>query len=81
LRHGPFRQDAITGRDLSSADTGVDRVALRHCALPDRTGIASTARLLLDDEVLRTGEVNTLASPPEELAGFKFCRRRKEPDT
>ena len=44
-------------------------------------GIASTARLLLDDEVLCTGEVNTLASPPENLAGFKFGRRRKESDT
>ncbi|KLO45650.1 hypothetical protein ABW17_06320 [Mycobacterium nebraskense] len=41
-------------------------------------GIASTARLLLDDEVLCTGEVNTLASPPERLAGFQFGRRRKE---
>jgi hypothetical protein len=44
-------------------------------------GIASTARLLLDDEVLCTGEVDTLASPPEKLAGFKFGRRRKESDT
>jgi hypothetical protein len=44
-------------------------------------GIASTARLLLDDEVLCTGEVNTLASRPEKLTGFKFGRRRKESDT
>jgi hypothetical protein len=44
-------------------------------------GIASTARLLLDDEVLCTGEVNTLASPPEKLTGFKFGRRRKESET
>lgn len=43
-------------------------------------GIASTARLLLDDEVLCTGEVNTLASPPERLTGFKFGRRRRESD-
>ncbi|OBH75906.1 hypothetical protein A5681_09685 [Mycobacterium scrofulaceum] len=43
-------------------------------------GIASTARLLLDDEVLCTGEVTTLASPPEKLAGFQFGRRRKESD-
>lgn len=43
-------------------------------------GIASTARLLLDDEVLCTGEVNTLASRPENLAGFEFGRRRKESD-
>lgn len=44
-------------------------------------GVASTARLLLDDEVLCTGEVTTLASPPEKLTGFRFGRRRKEPDT
>ena len=43
-------------------------------------GIASTARLLLDDEVLCAGEVNSLASQPEKLAGFKFGRRRKESD-
>jgi len=44
-------------------------------------GIASTARLLLDDEVLCTGEVNTLASPPESLSTFQFGRRRKESAT
>jgi hypothetical protein len=44
-------------------------------------GVASTARLLLDDEVLCTGEVNTLASPPEKLTGFRFGRRRKESNT
>ncbi|OBI92491.1 hypothetical protein [Mycobacterium sp. 1245805.9] len=43
-------------------------------------GITSTARLLLDDEVLCKGEVNTLASKPENLTGFKFGRRRKESD-
>jgi hypothetical protein len=48
---------------------------------PIDRGIASTARLLLHDEVLCTGEVNTLASPPEKLAGFQFGRRRKESDT
>lgn len=41
-------------------------------------GIASTARLLRDDEVLCTGEVNTLASQPEKLTGFTFGRRRKD---
>jgi hypothetical protein len=44
-------------------------------------GIASTARLLLDDEVLCTGEANTLASPPEKLSAFQFGGRRKESDT
>lgn len=43
-------------------------------------GITSTARLLLDDEVLCTGEVNTLASRPDKLAGSRFGRRRKESD-
>jgi hypothetical protein len=47
---------------------------------PVERGIASTARLLLDDEVLCTGEINTLASPPDKLTGFKFGRRREEPD-
>jgi hypothetical protein len=44
-------------------------------------GIASTARLLLDDEVLCTGEVNTLASPLEKLSVFQSGSRRKESDT
>lgn len=43
-------------------------------------GIASTARLLLDGEVLCKGEVTTLASRPEDLTAFKFGRRRKESD-
>lgn len=41
-------------------------------------GVAATARLLLDDEVLCTGEVNTLASQPDKLAGYQFGARRKE---
>ncbi|OBG24720.1 hypothetical protein [Mycobacterium sp. 852002-51057_SCH5723018] len=44
-------------------------------------GVSSTARLLLDNEVLCTGEVDTLASPPDKLTGFRFGRRRKESDT
>jgi hypothetical protein len=44
-------------------------------------GIASTARLLLADEVLCTGEVNTLASQPDKLTGSTFGRRRKESAT
>lgn len=39
-------------------------------------GITSTARLLLDDEVLCTGEVNTLAQTPDKLTGFRFGKRR-----
>lgn len=41
-------------------------------------GITSTARLLLDDEVLSIGEVNTLALPPDKLTGFRFGKRRAE---
>jgi len=41
-------------------------------------GITSTARLLLDDAVLCTGEVETLALPPDKLTGFRFGRRRIE---
>jgi hypothetical protein len=41
-------------------------------------GIRSMARLLLDDEVLCIGEVNTLALPPDKLTGFRFGKRRTE---
>jgi hypothetical protein len=41
-------------------------------------GITSTARLLLDDEVLSIGEVNTLAQTPDKLTGFRFGKRRAE---
>jgi hypothetical protein len=39
-------------------------------------GVTSTARLLLDDEVLCIGEATTLALSPEQLTGFHFGRRR-----
>jgi hypothetical protein len=35
-------------------------------------GVTSTARLLLDDEVLCAGEATTLALSPDKLAGFGF---------
>ncbi|BDB43763.1 MULTISPECIES: PaaI family thioesterase [Mycobacterium] len=41
-------------------------------------GITSTARLLLDGEVLCTGEVSTLASRPDQLSTTRFGRRRTE---
>jgi hypothetical protein len=44
-------------------------------------GVTSTARVLLDDEVLCIGEVDTLASPPDQLSVYQFGRRRKEPGT
>jgi hypothetical protein len=40
--------------------------------------ITSTARLLLDDEVLCIGEADTLALPPDKLTGFRFGKRRAE---
>jgi hypothetical protein len=43
-------------------------------------GITSTARLLLGDEVLCIGEVNTLASRPDQLSTTQFGRRREEFD-
>jgi hypothetical protein len=39
-------------------------------------GVMSTARLLLDDEVLCIGQATTLALSPEQLTGFHFGRRR-----
>lgn len=39
-------------------------------------GIVSTARLLLDDTVLCVGEVDTVASSPDKLAGSRLGRRR-----
>lgn len=44
-------------------------------------GITSTARLLRGDEVLCTGEVNTVASRPDQLSTTQFGRRREEFDT
>jgi len=41
-------------------------------------GITSTARLLLDGEVLCIGEVNTLALSPDKLSGNRFGKRRAE---
>ena len=41
-------------------------------------GITSTARLLIDDEVLCIGEANTLAQTPDKLTGFRFGKRRAE---
>ena len=38
--------------------------------------MTSTARLLLDDEVLCIGELETVASPPDKLTGFRFGMRR-----
>lgn len=43
----------------------------------DRT-ITSTARLLLGDEVLCTGEVDAVALPPEKLVGHRYGKRRAQ---
>ncbi|MEV6337822.1 hypothetical protein AB0M12_24235 [Nocardia vinacea] len=39
------------------------------------TGIESTARLILDDEVLCTAVVQTVALPPERLTGARYGKR------
>jgi hypothetical protein len=63
-----FRRPSPVLTDLSfdSARSEVER------------GITSTARLLLDDEVLCIGEVTTLAKTPDKLTGFRFGKRRAE---
>jgi hypothetical protein len=38
--------------------------------------VTSTARLLLGDEVLSTGEFSTVASSPDKLSVFEFGKRR-----
>jgi len=45
---------------------------------PGQLGITSTARVLLDEEVLCIGEVTTLALPPDKLTGHRFGKRRAE---
>ncbi|MBV9640303.1 MAG: hypothetical protein JO330_12190 [Mycobacteriaceae bacterium] len=37
--------------------------------------ITSTARLMLDEQVLCSGEVTTLALPPDKLAGSRYAKR------
>jgi hypothetical protein len=53
------------------ADLRFDIVRAEH-----ERGLTSTARLLADDEVLATGEAETVALPPEKLTGSTFGRRR-----
>jgi hypothetical protein len=38
--------------------------------------VTSTARLLLDDEVLCIGELTTVANSPDKLTGFQYGERR-----
>lgn len=45
---------------------------------PEERGITSTARVLLEEEVLCVGEVTTLALPPDKLTGHRFGKRRAE---
>jgi hypothetical protein len=44
----------------------------------EERGITSTARVLLNEEVLCVGEVTTLALPPDKLTGHRFGKRRAE---
>jgi hypothetical protein len=52
------------------------RFDISRSAVP--RGVTSTARLLLDDEVLCFAEVTTLAVPPEKLTGHLLGKRRAE---
>ena len=42
----------------------------------DEGTVTSTARLLLDDEVLCIGDFKTMATSPDKLTGFQFGERR-----
>jgi hypothetical protein len=75
---GKTRSLAVTFRRPTPLLTELDFDIQRSQV--DRS-VTSTARLLLNDEVLCTGEVNTVASPPEQLSVFQFARRRKESAT
>lgn len=75
---GKTRSLAVTFRRPTPVLTGLQFDIARS---QTERGIVSTARLLRDEEVLCTGEVSTLASPPEKLTGSKFGRRRKGADT
>jgi hypothetical protein len=52
------------------------RFDISRCEVP--RGITSTARLLLEEEVLCFGEVATLAVPPDKLTGHLLGTRRAE---
>lgn len=57
----------------------IERADTEHRSRPGgdiQHRLASTARLLLDDEVLCIGIVETVALPPERLAGAGFGARR-----
>lgn len=72
---GKTRSLSVTFRRPTPVLTALD-FDITRCEV-DR-GIASKARLLLDDEVLCIGDVNTLARPPDKLAGYQFGKRRPE---
>ena len=81
LRHGPFGQDAVAGRDVPPTDARVDRTAVRHRSLADRPrhridGAAAAPRR---SALHRRGEhVGVTAG---EAGRVSFGRRRKESDT
>lgn len=77
-RSGKTRSLAVTFRRPTPVLT---ELAFDITRSQGERGITSTARLLLGDDVLCTGEVNTLASRPDQLAGSRFGWRRKESDT
>lgn len=77
-RSGKTRSLGVTFRRPTPLLTDLDFDIARE---QTERGVTSTARLLLDGDVLCAGEVNTLASPPNQLAGSRFGGRRKESRT
>jgi acyl-coenzyme A thioesterase PaaI-like protein len=74
-RSGKTRSLSVTFRRPTPVLTEL-RFDITRCEV-DRA-ITSNARLVLDGEVLCVGEVNTLAQPPDKLAGSQFGKRRAE---
>lgn len=72
---GKTRSLAVTFRRPAPILTEL-RFDIVRCEV-DR-GVTSTARLTLDDTVLCIGEINTLASSPDKLAGYQFGKRRAQ---
>ena len=76
---------ALSGRtrsldgDVPQTNADPDRAAFDIVRSEVDRAVTSTARLLLDDEVLCTGEINAMALRPEKLAGFRFGKRRVGP--
>jgi len=70
---GKTRSLTVTYRRPTPLDTELRFDIARS---QDDRGLTSTARLLLDGEVLCTGQAATVALPPDKLTANRFARRR-----